>query len=279
MMPSGVRMTARPPLLAAILLGTFLISSLSAQFSTPPPETTADNEGWYSSGAPITLGGVPYYPSGPVAHFNRNEMVFTGVFDRTPVYRRTTEEPGSIVYVPLRGGLVRPYERRRSGELAGTVGSTAPSFPVVLPSAEASRIASGVPGAAWLAGPAPVGTTGFLYGTPSGVYEPAPVARASIPVPVGTAGGGVVEAAVVPVRSVPVRLATVREPTGLNSVFISYAGIRWYAAGPAVEFSAERFARAGEYRGIGVYEAPGQEDTIYVATIAGEPGLLVPYKR
>ena len=47
-------------------------------------------------------------------------MVRSGTYGNVPIYVRTTQEPGSIIYVPLAGGLMRPYERPRSGDLAGT---------------------------------------------------------------------------------------------------------------------------------------------------------------
>src|SRR5947208_1010689 len=61
-------------------------------------------------------------------------MIRTGDFLGIPLYARTTIEPYSVVFVPIGGGMLQPYERRREGELAGTVGSSAPSFPVALSS-------------------------------------------------------------------------------------------------------------------------------------------------
>ncbi len=87
--------------------------------STPQPAVTAENESWYSSGGPVTFGGSIYYPAGAVTHFLRNEMVRTGTIGSVPIYARTTQEAGSVIYVPLAGGVMKPYERRRSGDLAG----------------------------------------------------------------------------------------------------------------------------------------------------------------
>src|SRR5215210_5664131 len=130
----GVAMTKRQ---GAAALKILCSVPLMAQVSSVPPTVTAENEAWYLSGGAVSFGGGVYYPAGAVIHFVRNEMVRTGFLGNTPVYARTTQEPGSIIYVPLAGGLMRPYERRRSGELAGTSGSSAPSFVVVLPAAEA----------------------------------------------------------------------------------------------------------------------------------------------
>ena len=252
-----------------------------AQLSTSVPTVTAESESWYASGAPINLGGILYYPSGPVTHFSRNEMVFTGFFERIPVYKRTTQEPGSILYVPLAGGLVRPYERRRSGDLAGTVGSTSPSFPVVLPAADSMQPAAGPAffGSSTSVIPRPVGTTGFVYGTMEPQLQPVGTAGASVPAAVETAGfmvGG--DPLVMPIRRGPARVETVRQPVGLNAMFIEFRESRWYPAGPAVELALDRFTRLGDYHGFDVYQAAGQKDTVYVSTIVSNSTLWVPYR-
>ena len=148
-------------------------------------------------------------------------MVLTGMFDRIPIYKKTTQEPGSIVYVPLPGGLVRPYERRRSGDLAGTVGSSAPSFPVVLPAQEQSQAASG---ASFYSAPAPmlpqpVGTTGFLYGTSQPVPRPVATIDSTVPAAVGTVGPSRGAAPETLLPSGPARIETAQRPVGLNAVF------------------------------------------------------------
>ena len=102
-----------------------------SQQPTPPPTVTAESEPWFAARAPLLFGGTLYYPAGPQVHFNQNEMVRTGYFGAIPVYVRTTIEPGSVIFVPLSGGLMQPYERRRSSELPGTEGSerrAAPAF-------------------------------------------------------------------------------------------------------------------------------------------------------
>src|SRR4051812_12870816 len=99
--------------LAAAVLTSALGATVWAQISlqpTPPPAVTADGESWYQNGGPISLGGNLYYPAGATIHFLRNEMVRAGTYGNVPVYVRTTQEPGSIVFVPLPGGLMRPYE-------------------------------------------------------------------------------------------------------------------------------------------------------------------------
>ena len=262
-------------LLTAVVLALCLPQPSAAQLSTPPPDVTAESEMWYSSGAPIDLGGIIYYPSGPITHFNRHEMVFTGLFDRIPIYRRTTQEPGSIVYVPLAGGLVRPYERRRSGELAGTVGSTPPSFPVALPAEELGEPAVDTEAAV----PRPVGTAGFMYGSAEPARRTAAPPESGVPGPVGTAGSN--RAAPLSMSAAPrrpARVETAQRPAGLNTVFIDFRYVRWYAAGRAVELSTGQFTKIGDYRGFPVYQESGRKDTIFVSLIPDEPSLVVPYK-
>ena len=253
--------------MAAAAFATALGSTVWAQISlqpTPRPAVTAENESWYQNGGPISFRGNLYYPAGPTIHFLRNEMVRAGTYGIVPLYIRTTWEPGSIVFVPLPGGVMRPYERRRSGDLAGTVGSTAPSFVVSLPSAETNPSIFQAP-----APPTgvPVGTTGFIP------TEPAPLPSDAVETvaatPVATLGP--------PIR--PPRLQTALRPVGLNAVFVDFQGARWFAAGRAVEFSPDRFSRIGEYQGFGVYQESGATRVIYLAPLQGTPGLVAPYRR
>jgi hypothetical protein len=261
-------------LLGAATLTMLCSAALMAQVASAPPTITAENETWYLSGGPVSLNGGVYYPAGAVIHFVRNEMVRTGILGNTPVYVRTTQEPGSIIYVPLAGGLMRPYERRRSGELAGTSGSSAPSFVVALPAAETAETAlAGLQAAVPPTGaPVPVGTTGVAApaAAASEVSAPAP----SVPSPVGTSGLMQVSAN----RPVRTRIETAQRPVGLNNVFIEFQNARWFAAGPAVEFSSSRFTRVGEHRGFAVYQESGRTGTIYLSLLDGAPGLLAPYK-
>lgn len=267
----------------ALALGFVLAVPLAAaaQLSTPQPGVTAESESWYLNGTPINFAGTIYYPSGPVVHFNRNEMVFTGLFERVPVFKRTTQEPGSVVYVPLAGGLMKPYERRRSGDLAGTVGSAAPSFPVVLPAADVTGgTGPDFFGRTTAVIPRPVGTAGFLYGVAEPDYRPVPVATmdTSVPSPVGTAGLSPAALSTPLLSSAPARIETAQRPAGVNGVFVEFANTRWFASGPAVELDADRFSRIGDYRGFAVYEQNGNKTTIFVAAVPGEQSLIAPYQ-
>ena len=279
-MIGGRLMTGRRArFLAPLAIAACLPMVVSAQIATRIADQTADNESWYLSGAPINLGGIIYYPAGPIVHFNRNEMVFTGLFERVPVFKRTTQEPGSVLYVPLAGGLVRPYERRRSGELAGTVGSSSPSFPVSLPAAEASATGPGFFGEPTPAIPRPVGTTGFVYG--AAAPEPrATGSEAFLAVPVGTTGSDPGTASPLPLLSSgPARVETVTRPAGVNGIFIEFRDARWFAAGPAVVLRSGQFTRIGDYHGFGVYTENERAGTIFLSSVAGEPTLVVPYAQ
>ncbi|MGH8637665.1 MAG: hypothetical protein ACREUZ_11090, partial [Burkholderiales bacterium] len=183
-------------------------------------------------------------------------------------YVRTTQEPGSVIYVPLPCGLMRPYERRRTGDLAGTVGSSAPGFPVALRPVE--PVAGIVQAPRDVLADQPVGTSGFIMSGSTAATA------AAAPALVGTSGTSA--ATLPPAPAVPVGpLETARRPVGINRVFLQYDNARWFAAGPAVEFSQERFTRIGEYRGFPVYAEGGRTDTIYVPLLEGGPGLLTPY--
>ena len=120
-----------------VLLAATVFTSASAQVNiqpTPQPIVTAENEPWYRSGEPIMFAGNLYYPAGAAIHFLANEMVRSALYQGVPLYSRTTIEPYSVVFVPIAGGMMQPYERRRTGELAGTSGSSVAALPVDIPS-------------------------------------------------------------------------------------------------------------------------------------------------
>ncbi len=117
---------------AGALTMTLLSSPLLAQVNsrpTDPPIVTAENDSWYRRGEPVIFEGEFYYPAGPDVFFNGNVMFRSGHYNGVPLYADATIEPYSVVLVPVGRNLMRPYERLRSGDLAGTTGSRAPSFP------------------------------------------------------------------------------------------------------------------------------------------------------
>jgi hypothetical protein len=251
----------------------FLVCSVAAAASaqiisrpTAPPLVTAESESWYLSGEPITYSGNTYYPSGAHVHFNGNEMVRSGFFLGVPLYTRTTQEPFSIVYVPLAGGMMQPYERRRSGELAGTAGSTAPTLPTA---ATPGDTFTGVPQAA--GAPTGLGTTGEPV--PVAITGTAPAERVTptvpaAPAPVGTAG-----------RSAASHTRIGPRPRGINAVFVEYRDRRWFAAGAPIPLDAATMLQVGEHRGFPVFvDRAAPESRIYIPVTRGG-AMVLPYTR
>jgi len=265
MMKTPSPFLTRDSRIAWLFAGAMLLLPLttSAQVMMRPerrPVVTAENERWYLEGQPITYQGGLYYPAGAPVFFNANEMARTGDYLGVPLYVLATRDSVGVVYVPVAGGLVRPYERRRDGEVAGTVGNTAPSFPVSRDNENAP------PDAGFQAAAPPV--LGAAYLSP---FEAAPVVqeRAGTLAATGTSGTGDARPAG--------PLTTALKPTGLNAFYIEYNGQRWYSAGPVVQLEPAAFARAGEYHGFPVYTAQDRTEMIFVAVAAGAPGLLSPY--
>lgn len=255
-------------------LGIFLFAAVAAPaFSqitaapTPPPVAVADDEPWFQLREPILFGGTWYYPAGPRVYFNRNEMVGTGIHGGVMLYVRTTVEPYSVIFVPVSGGQMQPYERRRAGDLAGTVGSTTPSFPVESAAAAASSGNAVMPRAG---------------GPPTGIGRPAIEATSML-------GSGEVQAPVeetsgtlAPPTSAAATAARRRlsaaSPEGLNGIFVTFDGQRWFSSGPAIERDSLRLTRVGRLGQSDVYRDDSNTRVIYVAS--GPSGQLVaPFRR
>lgn len=261
-------MYRRALIAASIAMLTFSVEiPLEAQVlrPTPAPLVTAENDPWYLNGDPITYAGNLYYPAGAQVFFSPNEMVRSGFHLGVPLYTRTTQEPFSVVYVPLAGGRMQPYERPRSGELAGTSGSRPVSG--TTPYDAASE------GGAALQSPAPptqtasrplveqqaVGTTGTT----------GPAAAASRPI--GTSGARVA-------RPRPMHTRIGGTPSGINGVFVQFDGARWLSSGRSEELDPQRFERIGDYNGFDVWAERGNRDTIYLGVTPGA-SIVVPYSR
>jgi len=240
-----------------VILGLAATSAASAQIqmqSTSAPTITAENESWYVTNEPVTFAGNNYYPAGPSIHFLPNEMVLSGFFRGVPLYTRTTIEPYSIVFVPVAGGLMRPYERRRSGDLVGTTGSSVPSLGVEIPSAfgAASRIQA--------PGPPFVETSGIVTEAPSQAarVETEPFASLS-------ESGGV---STVERLTAPRGKRVGRPPT--NSVYVEFNNQRWYSTAPSKSVDAGTMRRVGEWHGFPVYTSPiTGPSTIYIPVAQG----------
>jgi hypothetical protein len=254
-----------------LAVAMFVLVSLSPAVAqvqsrpTDPPLVTAENESWYQLREPLQFAGDVYYPAGATVFFNGNTMVRTGHYNGVPLYADTTVEPYSLVFVPIRRGLMQPYERLRQGDLAGTTGSRTPSFPV-----------RGTPGAAPLTAVAvpptaiPQPNIGAISAfTPdSGFSSELPIAQAAAS---GVAGQPTI------IRPPDQPMASLLRPESNDGVWIRFNGEKWLAAGAAVVFSESEFSRAGEYAGFPVYRRQTvREDVIYVPT---RGDLIAPYRR
>lgn len=240
----------------------------------PRPIVTANSEEWYRLGEPITFEGHFYYAAGPQVFFNPNTMVRTGSYRGVPLYADTTIEPYSRVFIPLSGGLMQPYERRRDGELAGSTGSQAPSFPVTIAS-EATG-AAGLPQAPAppTLGPAPIDRDVDRQLTARETLDLPSLGARSAQDPGVAATSGASSA---PRRSL---VQAGAKPRGLNEVFVNHEGYRWRSAGPAVELTAGAFDVVGEYRGFPVYEQCGAAERLQrIIYLPSRPGLVAPYER
>ena len=217
------------------------------QLRTAPPEMTAATAEWQINSEPIMVNSAVYLPTRTIRMFDGQVMSQVGVHERVPIYADVTLEPNSLVYVPIGGDRMRAYERRRDRELAGTTGSRTPSFPVEI--ATASPVEERI-----------VGTAGTVVPTAAGPTV--------IPGPLP----------VTPSRSRRTTTETIPPPRTSDGVWLEFAGTRWYSAGSATSYSAERFTKIGEYRGFPVYrEKTGNPGAIWVPVVEGGP--LTPYSK
>jgi hypothetical protein len=247
------------------------------QLRTPPPEVSAAAAFWQINSEPIMVGGLMYYPTRGFRLFDGQIMVQTGLFQGVPVYSDTTLEPFSELYVPLSGGRMRVYERRREGELAGTMGSHLPTFPVESPSVPAR--------AEIVVGQGAVGTSGSAVGTSGSAVGTSGSAVGTSRSVVGTSGSDVSRvasdsaSAVLGVRSRPRRTVMTPVQNGVaNGIWLEFNGGRWYSSGAAESFSPERFEPIGEYRGFPVYRDKTTNTTdIWVSVV--KDGPLAPYRK
>lgn len=211
------------------------------------PTVTAQSADWQISSQPIVVDGLVYYPTRETRFFDKEIMTQTGVYLGVPVYADVTLEPYSVLYVPLSRMMMRGYERRRDGELAGTTGSRVPSFPVdIRTDAESEARTFTIPGAA--------GTGGTLPAPGASVFTP------DVP------------------RVTRTRMESIPRPRGNDGIWVEYAGERWYSDGPAVVFDAQRFHQIGVYRGFPVYrDAERGAEEIWVRVVADGP--VAPYTK
>ncbi len=247
----------RPRILAlsvvAVLCATAAVAQVNYQ-PTSPPDTSATDRAWYRSGDPIPFAGDLYYQTGPTIYFNGDTMVPTGTYDGVTLYADTTLEPYSLVYVPIGGNLLRPYERLRAGNLAGTTGSRMPTFPVQI-----SRYPRSVPRASAEAEQQPQGRRQRAARRPEPRTPPAESAAGPEERP---QGGLLVE--------------TVRRPNDNAGMWVLFQGFRWQHAGDATMLDSTRLSRVGDYHGLPVY---ADARTPYIIYIPLRDDLVAPFRR
>jgi hypothetical protein len=259
----------RPYLISLPLLAVVLLPSTGSaqvyQLPTPSPIVMADAS-WRSTGQPIYYAGGIYYPSGPTEFFDGQVMARTGVVDGVPVYENKTFEPWSVVLVPMGGNLMQPYERRRSGALAGTVGSRMPGHPIQRDVELSVVNDSGRDGE--IDG-LPVATSGRAQWT---WPTPPPPAGSAPPLAPLSAQAKTAPSSVPVIRTIP------RRETTNAGAYVDFAGAHHYSSGKAVTHDPQRFTRIGDSGGAAVFrEAGGSEKTIYVEVVPN--GALAPYTR
>jgi hypothetical protein len=189
--------------------------------------------------------GLVYLPTREYRLFDGQVMTQVGIYQGVPVYADTTLEPYSVGYVPVGAQRMRAYERVRDRELAGTTGSRAPTFPVRSPSVTPVEERA-------------VGTAGT-----------------TVPSAVGPMTVVAAPAAVVPTRTT---VESIPRPAETSGIWLYFSGSRYYAAGPAVPFSPDRFTLVGQHEGFPVYrDTAGNGDRIWVAVVNGGP--VAPYAK
>jgi len=238
---------------------------------TPPPTITAEHEAWQILGEPVVSDGIIYYSTNNSVFFDPNTMVRTGVYRGIPLYQDRTLEPYSIVYIPIGPYRMRAYERPRTGEFAGTVGSQTPAFPTT-PVRTWERVLD-----------AQVSLQGELLSVTNPGMIPFGIAGTT-----GVSVGPEATTAVTILREPATATALAPAAThmesipgprpGRNGIFVEFENAKWYSAGPVQPFSADRFTPIGDYFGRPVYrELRGSSTTIWVPVVADGP--VAPYSR
>jgi hypothetical protein len=153
-------------------------SPVAAQMISRPtdaPAVSAVGQSWYELREPILYAGEAYYPAGATVFFNANHMVRTGHYNGVPLYADATRDPYSVVYVPIGGGQLRPYERLRR-----VISPAAPAPRCLVPDA-LRPAARGADGRRAPTNPAMLGRRRSAFTpevTPPVVFQPPPTRRA-----------------------------------------------------------------------------------------------------
>ena len=263
---------------AVCLLALTAAPAAAQMFSRPTdaPQISAAAESWYLLREPIQYAGELYYPAGSSVYFNGNQMVRTGHFNGVPLYADATRDPYSVVYVPIGGRQLQPYERRRRGDLAGSVGTTLPSFPVsLLPDTPLVPVAAVAPTNL----PVSIGAVNAFSPevTPPIVLIPAVATTATPACSCDQAAPLAVPAAAV-VPALPtdrVAVLSARRPDNNDGVWIRYGGATWVSTGVA-EPRTTAFTQVGEHAGFAVFRKADGADVIYLQS---REGVVAPYRR
>ena len=261
------------------VLGLFLTVAVvlpktgNAQVSrSSPPEVTAAAADWQVNSDPLLIGGLVYYPTRGFRFFDGQVMAQIGIVERVPVYTDRTLEPNSVLYVPIGRDRMREYERRRDGELAGTTGSRAPSFPVQSPSAQVLRDRR----------VSAIGTTGEIEPAPRMTTVSTGVTLEPSPAPPAAGSAGTIDPRSISSVGTAGRLdrgrprrplvETIPGPSGASGVWLEFNGARWYAGGATTTFSPDRFEMVGQYRGFPVYrDKTSGKDEIWIEAVKDGP--------
>jgi hypothetical protein len=262
-------MKRRIGLLLCALLATGLyavrVQSQIRLQPTPPPTVTAENEPWYQMREPLIFAGEYYYPAGPAIHFLANEMVPSGLFQGVALYTRTTIEPYSVVFVPIGGGMMQPYERRRNGDLVGTTGSTVPSLPVDMSAATMARS---------IQAPAPpVVSSQRVEEPPAGAYATDLLTRSretanTTDSSIGMAG-----------RVTPPRSARTRSVDTSKGIFVEFQHERWYSAARPQSLDMGSLKQIGDWHGFPVYTARDSNGSTIYIPIAKDSDAYAAYSK
>jgi len=260
------------------LLLALVAAPATAQMISRPtdaPQVSAANESWYQLREPILYAGESYYPAGAAIFFNGNQMVRTGHYNGVPVYADATRDPYSVIYVPIGGGQLQPYERRRNGALAATVGTTISSFPIaLLPDQPVPPMAAGAPSNLPYSPGAISAFTPEVM--PPVVFTSAPVFAA--PTCACEQAAAVAEPAVAVLPPLPtdrVAVISARRPDNNDGVWIRFEGATWISSGVA-EPRTTAFMQVGELGGFPVFRKQSDGTVIYLQS---RDGVLAPYRR
>lgn len=241
------------------LLAPTAVNAQVTQVQTPAPKVTAAAATWQLNDEPVLLGDDVYYATGDRVFFDGNVMKEIGRYAGVPLYADATELPNSLVYVPVAGSMLRRYERRRDGELAGTEGSRTPSFPVAN-SSESQ--------------PQDEAVAAAESGREAGRVEATAGSAAEVPVPTDR----IVAVTTAVPRRQNVTISTGVELHGNGGVWIQYGNARWDALGDTTVYSPVLFRVIGEYHGFPVYrktQVVGGD--IFIASVKG--GALARYRK